>query len=99
MKDSAPCHIEFPDRTPGARNATLVQARILRELEVHEDVCPGLGVDQASVLICDVAIDTMEKRAMEWGEEHGHRIKDFLMRRTWGKIRCGGWAKMLEVAA
>lgn len=57
-------HFELPDRKPDELSATECQARILRELQVQEEVCGLLGVDQASVLIRDVARKAMEKRQL-----------------------------------
>lgn len=57
-------YFELPDRAPGEMPATAAQARILRELQVEDDVCGSLGVDQASALIRDVARAAMEKRAV-----------------------------------
>jgi hypothetical protein len=57
-------YYQLPDRQKGELPATAVQARILRELQVAEDVASSLGVDQATQLIHDVAKDTMEKRAV-----------------------------------
>lgn len=58
-------YFKLPDRAKNEADATPTQARILRELQVQEDVCASLGVDQASILIRDVAIAAMEKRAIQ----------------------------------
>ena len=57
-------HYDLPDRKPDELPATAWQARILRELQMKEDINGILGVDQASQLIRDVARDAMEKRAI-----------------------------------
>jgi len=57
--------VDLPDRRPDEPAATPTQTRILGELDVQQDVCGNLGVDQASVLIRDVATALAEKQSIE----------------------------------